>query len=93
MSEYKMKPGKIGDAVVDVYKKIEDRFTETFLEKDEGMNLKTGKVGDTIVDAYKKVENTVVDGYKKIENAFVDTFLEKVEGETSSDDQDTAENK
>lgn len=93
MSEYKMKPGKIGDAVVDVCKKIEDRFVETFLEKDEGMNLKTGKVGDTIVDAYKKVENTVVDGYKKIENAFVDTFLEKVEGETSSDDQDTAENK
>lgn len=44
MSEYKMKPGKIGEAVVGAYKKvedtvvggykkIEDAFVDTFLEK------------------------------------------------------------
>lgn len=46
MSEYKLKTGKIGEAVVDTYKKvevsvvsgykkIEDAFVEKFLEKDE----------------------------------------------------------
>ena len=83
MSEYKLKTGKIGDTVIGAYKKVEDAFVDTFLEKDENGQttgeLKTGKMGDAVVDTYKKVENTVVGGYKKIENAFVDTFLEKVE--------------
>lgn len=83
MSEYKLKTGKIGDAVVGAYKKVEDAFVDTFLEKSEDgtriSGLKTGKVGDTVVDAYKAVEDTVVGGYKKVENAFVDAFLEKDE--------------
>lgn len=83
MSEYKLKTGKIGDAVVRAYKKVEDAFVDTFLEKSEDgtriSGLKTGKVGDAVVDAYKAVEDTVVGGYKKVENAFVDAFLEKDE--------------
>ena len=51
------------------YKKIEDSFTEKFLNEDNTM--KTGKVGETVIN-----------GYKKIEGAFVDTFLEKVEKTT-----------
>lgn len=83
MNEYKMKPGKIGEAVIDAYKKIEDGFVDTFMEKNENGEvtggLKTGKVGDAVVGAYKKVENAVVGGYKKVENSFVDAFLEKEE--------------
>ena len=54
MSEYKMKPGKIGEAVIGAYKKIEDSFVDTFLEKDENgeVTVKTGKVADTVVGAY-----------------------------------------
>ena len=33
MSEYKLKTGKIGDAVVGAYKKVEDAFVDAFLEK------------------------------------------------------------
>ena len=89
MSDYKLKTGKIGETVVDVYKKVESAFVDTFLEKDErggddaGLHLKTGKVGQAVVDGYKKVEEGVVGGYKKIEDAFVSTFLEKVD---SADD-------
>lgn len=50
MSEYKLKTGKIGDAVVDAYKTVEQRvvggykrienaFTDRFLEKSEPENL------------------------------------------------------
>ena len=35
MSEYKLKTGKIGDAVVGAYKKVEDAFVDAFLEKSE----------------------------------------------------------
>ena len=35
MSEYKLKTGKIGEKVVGGYKKIEEGFVETFLEKVE----------------------------------------------------------
>lgn len=85
MSEYKLKTGKIGEAVVGAYKKVEDAFVDKFLEKDGDssgeLHLKTGKIEDTVVKGYKKVEDSVVDGYKKIENAFVDTFLETTESE------------
>ena len=91
MSEYKMKTGKIGEAVIGAYKKIEDSFVDTFLEKDENgeatNGLKTGKIGDAVVDAYKKVEDSVVGGYKKIEDAFVDTFLEKGDNEAGAEDK------
>ena len=35
MSEYKLKTGKTAEKVVDAYKKIEDKFVEKFLEKDD----------------------------------------------------------
>lgn len=98
MFEYKLKPGKVGKAVIGTYKTIEEKFTDTFLKEDEGnesgYDLKTGKTADAVVSAYKKIENGVIGGYKKIENgavggykkieeAFVDAFLEK----TNSDDR------
>lgn len=88
MTEYKMKTGKVGEKIVEGYKKVEEKFTDKFLEKDEsspsGYSLKTGKTAEKVVGGYQKVENTVVGTYKKVENAFVDTFLEKVE----SDEED-----
>lgn len=93
-TEFKLKTGKVGEKVVEAYKDIEKKFTDTFLEKDEsiesGYTVKTGKTADTVVDVYKKIENEVVGGYKKIEDCvvgsykkiedkFVDAFLEKVE--------------
>lgn len=66
MSEYKLKPGKVGESIISAYKKVEDGFTDTFLEKDVASEfdykLKTGKVGDVVVNAYKKVEDGVVGG-------------------------------
>lgn len=88
MSEYKLKPGKIGEAAVSAYKNIEEKFVETFLEKDEsqpsGYTLKTGDIAEKAAAAYKKIENSAVGAYKKIEDAFVDTFLEKVDGDDKS---------
>lgn len=100
MSEYKIKPGKIGGEIVEAYKKVEDAFVDTFLNEDGSM--KTGgmaekavsayqKVEDTVVGGYKKIEDTVVGGYKKIENAFVDTFLEKVAEDEKTADTNTSE--
>jgi len=81
MSEYKLKPGKMGSKVVDAYKKTEEKFTDKFLEKDEsnpsGYSLKCGKTADKVTDAYKTIENGVVGTYKKIEDGFVNAFLEK----------------
>ncbi|MDY3692175.1 MAG: hypothetical protein SO072_09410 [Dysosmobacter sp.] len=89
MSEYKLKSGKIGDAVVGAYKKVEDAFVDTFLGKSEDgksiSGLKGGKVGGAVVDAYKAVEDTVVGGYKKVEDAFVDAFLEKTDDHASNE--------
>lgn len=77
MSEYKLKPGKIGQKAVSLYKQTEERFTQTFLEEDG--SLKPGPVGRRVTDAYRTVEKTVVGGYKKVEDAFVDRFLERVD--------------
>lgn len=79
MSEYKIKTGKIGEAVVGAYKKIEDKFVETFLNEDGSM--KTGGMAEKATSAYQAVEDAVVGGYKKVENAFVDAFLERVDDE------------
>ena len=53
MAEYQLKTGKIGQKVVDGYKKVEEKFTDTFLEKDEsspsGYTLKTGKTAEKVV--------------------------------------------
>lgn len=84
MSEYKMKTGKIGEAVVGAYKKIENAFVDTFLNEDGSM--KTGGMAEKATSAYQKVEDTVVGGYKKVEDAFVDTFLEKVDDEEKAAD-------
>lgn len=96
MSEYKLKPGKLGNTIINTYKSIEHKFEDTFLEEDG--SLKTGgmaekvtgayqKIEDSVVGGYKKVENGVVGSYKKVENAFVDAFLEKVDS-----DEDKKEN-
>lgn len=75
MSEYHLKPGKLGQKVIGAYKGIEEKFVDTFLEEDG--SLKTGGMADKVTGAYQKVEDTVVGSYKKVENAFVDAFLEK----------------
>lgn len=82
MSEYKMKPGKIGEAIIGAYKNVEQTFVDTFLEEDGSM--KTGGMAEKVTGAYKKVEDTVVGGYKKIENAFVDSFLERTDDENAT---------
>lgn len=83
MSAYKWKTGKLGEKVVGAYKKVEDAFVDTFLEKSEvgdgDLHLKTGKVGEAVVKGYQEVEDTFVGAYQKIEDAFLDKFLEKVE--------------
>ena len=73
MSEYKLKPGKLGRKIMDAYQRIEDKFVDKFLEEDG--SLKTGGMAEKATAAYHKVEDTVVGGY----NAFLDTFLEKVD--------------
>lgn len=89
MSEYKLKTGKIGEAVVGAYKKIEDKFVETFLNEDGSM--KTGGMAEKATSAYQAVEDAVVGGYKKVENAFVDAFLEKVDDEEKPSETAAAE--
>lgn len=93
MSKFVEANKKIAESVVKGYKKIEDKFTETFLNDDK--TLKTGKIGGAVVEGYKKIENGVVSGYKKIEDGAVEGFnkvndkiIEKVfskEGETVED--------
>ncbi len=63
---------EISEQVTEGYKKIEEKFSETFLSEDGSM--KTGKVGDAVVEGYKKIEDSVVGGYKKIEDGVVDGF-------------------
>ena len=75
MSKFVEVNEKIAENVVKGYKKIEDKFTEKFLNEDGSM--KTGKIGETVVEGYKKIEDGVVEGYKKIENGVVEGF-EKV---------------
>ena len=81
MAEYQLKSGKLGKKVINGYKKVEEKFTDTFLEKDEnsasGYTLKTGKTAEKVTGTYQKIEDGVVGTYKKIENAFVDRFLEE----------------
>ena len=83
MSEYKMKPGKMGESIIDTYKKIEDKFVDAFLEEDG--TLKTGGMAEKATAAYQKIEDTVVGGYKKIENAFVGAFLKKDDEENKEE--------
>lgn len=94
MSDYQLKTGKLGEKVIGAYKKVEDAFVDTFLEKDESgegtPRLKTGKIGKAVVEGYQEVEETVVGAYKKVEDAFVDAFLEKKQ---QGDKEEAAERK
>ena len=81
MCAYKMKPGKIGKAVIGAYKNVEEKFVDTFLTEDG--SLKTGSMAEKVTGAYKKVEDSVVGGYQKVEDAFVDAFLEKTDDDTA----------
>ena len=72
MSKFVEANEKIAEGVVKGYKKIEDKFTEIFLNEDGTM--KTGKIGDAVVEGYKKIEDGVVEGYKKIETGVVEGF-------------------
>ena len=84
---------KIAKTITEGYQKIEDKFTEKFLEEDG--SLKTGKIGEGVVEGYKKIEDGVVSGYKKLETGVVegfgkvsDKFVEKLftkEGESVED--------
>ena len=84
---------KIAKTVTESYQKIEDKFSEKFLEEDG--SLKTGKIGETVTECFQKVEDGVVSGYKKIETGVVegfskvsDKFVEKLfakEGESTED--------
>lgn len=87
MSEYKMKPGKIGEKVIDAYKNVEEKFADTFLEEDGSM--KTGGMAEKVNGIYKKVEDSVVGGYQKMEDAFVDAFLEKSDKGDPADTEHT----
>ena len=77
MSEYRLKPGKVGKKIMATYQNVEDKFVETFLNEDGSM--KTGGMAEKVTAAYHKIENTVVGGYEKVEDAFVEAFLEKAD--------------
>lgn len=83
MAEYRLKPGRLGQKVLDTYQKTEQAFAEKFLQEDpdspSGYRLKTGKTGEQAVRAYAKIQQGAVGAYQKVENAFVDRFLEKNE--------------
>lgn len=52
MSEYRLKTGKVGEAVVDTYKKIEDTVVGGYKK------IETGVVG-----GYKKIEDVFVETF------------------------------
>lgn len=88
MTEYRLKPGKVGKKVIGVYEKAEKKFTDAFLEEDTDSEnryrLKTGKTGEVVISAYRKIEDGAVGAYKKVENAFTDAFLEICEDESEN---------
>lgn len=89
MTDYKLKPGKLGEKLVGAYKDIERKFVETCLEEDGSM--KTGGMGKTVTNAYQTLEDTVVGGYKKVENAFVSAFLEETKSEKNTEDAEASD--
>lgn len=59
MAEYRIKPGKIGNALIDTYYKIEDSVVGTYKK------IEAGAVG-----SYKKIETAFVDRFlEKVEDA------------------------
>lgn len=62
MSEYRLKPGKVGQKVIAGYKQVEEKFTDTFTSAYQ-------KIEDGVVGTYKKVENAFVDRFlEKVED-------------------------
>ena len=58
MSEYKLKTGKVGEAVVGTYKKIEDTVVGGYKKLEDG-----------IVGSYKKIEDAFVETFlEKVED-------------------------
>lgn len=51
-TEYTLKTGKLGEKVVNAYKKIEDTAVSSYQ-----------KIEDTVVDNYKKIENKFVETF------------------------------
>lgn len=81
MSDYKLKGGKIEEAVTKAYKKIEKAFVDAFLNEDGSM--KTSGIAEKATGTYQKIEDAAVGAYKKVENAFVEAFLEEVKDDDS----------
>ena len=52
MPEYNIKPGKIGQAAIDTYQKIENAVVGTYQ-----------KIEDTVVGEYKRVESGFVNAF------------------------------
>lgn len=52
MAEYKLKTGKVGEAVVNGYKKIENGVVDGYKA-----------IGKGVVDGYKKIENSFVERF------------------------------
>lgn len=52
MPEYHLKPGKIGNALIDTYYKIEDSVIGTYQ-----------KIEDGAVGTYKKIESAFIDRF------------------------------
>lgn len=52
MAEYKLKTGKVGEAVVNGYKKIENGVVDGYKAIEKG-----------VVDGYKKIENGFVERF------------------------------
>ena len=52
MAEYKLKTGKVGEAVVNGYKKIENGVADGYKAIEKG-----------VVDGYKKIENGFVERF------------------------------
>lgn len=76
MSRYRLKPGRLGRALIAAYRTVEAKFTDAFLAPDG--SLKTGGMAPAVTGVYRQVEHAAAQGYKRMEKAFVEAFLEKV---------------
>lgn len=78
---------KISETVTEGYQKIENKFTEKFLEEDGSLKTVTEgfqKIEDGVVGGYKKIEEGVVEGFGKVSDKFVEKLFAK-EGESVED--------
>lgn len=78
MTQYRLKPGRLGKKLLRLYRRIETAFVDTFLEPDG--SLRIGPRGRAVVRTYHRLER-----------AFVDAFLEKTGEESGPARQQTAQ--